>query len=182
MGDMERGRGGYELLNYYRILGLEPDADLSEIRRAFRVLAKRHHPDEGGDEELFKQIGIAFCVLSDPQSRKEYDMLMHFREETRKGAPHGAEIPEAEVPYSGTMESAWNLWNEVFAEEEQQARDARERGRRTGRKRRTDTEDLWEDGYGAYAEDGEDDLMESYSRFSRSVRSGRRTLQAGSCR
>ena len=59
------------MLNYYRILGLEPDADLSEIRRAFRVLAKRHHPDEGGDEEPFKQIGIAFCVLSYPQSRKE---------------------------------------------------------------------------------------------------------------
>jgi curved DNA-binding protein CbpA len=155
MGDMERGRGGYELLNYYRILGLEPDADLSEIRRAFRVLAKRHHPDEGGDEELFKQIGIAFCVLSDPQSRKEYDMLMHFREETRKGAPHGAEIPDEAVPYSGTTESAWNLWNEVFEEDEQQARDAWERGQRTGRKRRTDTEDLWEDGYGAYAEDGE---------------------------
>ena len=36
------------MLNYYRILGLEPDADTSEIRRAFRVLAKRHHPDEGG--------------------------------------------------------------------------------------------------------------------------------------
>ena len=72
------------MLNYYKILGLEPDVDASEIRRAFRTLAKRHHPDEGGDEELFKQIGIAFYVLSDPLSREEYDRLMHFREGAQK--------------------------------------------------------------------------------------------------
>ena len=166
--------GGYELLNYYRILGLEPGADTNEIRRAFRVLAKRHHPDAGGDEELFKQIGIAYYVLSDPQSRKEYDALMHFREETGKVYPNSVETPDAAVPYSGTMESAWNLWNEMFEEDEQQARAAWEREQRTGRKGRTNTEDLWEDGYGAYAEDGEDDLMESYYRFSRSMRSRRR--------
>ena len=162
------------MLNYYRILGLEPGADTNEIRRAFRVLAKRHHPDAGGDEELFKQIGIAYYVLSDPQSRKEYDALMHFREETRKGSPNSEEIQDTAVAYSGTMESAWNLWNEMFEEDEQQARAAWEREQKTGRKSRTDTEDLWEDGYGAYAEDGEDDLMESYYRFSRSMRSRRR--------
>ena len=75
------------MLNYYRILGVNPDADTSEIRRAFRLLARRHHPDAGGDEELFKQIGIAFYVLSDPQSREEYDRQMHFREEIK--APTG---------------------------------------------------------------------------------------------
>jgi hypothetical protein len=74
------------------------------------------------------------------------------------------------APYSGTMESAWNLWNELFGEEEQQARDAWEREQKSGRKKRTDAEDLWEDGHGAYAEDGEDDLMESYYRFARSMR------------
>ena len=159
------------MLNYYKILGLEPDADASESRRAFRTLAKRHHPDEGGDEELFKQIGIAFYVLSDPQSREEYDRLMHFREGTQKRHLREAPVPGEMAPYSGTMESAWNLWNEVFGEEEQQARDAWEREQKSGRKKRTDAEDLWEDGYGAYAEDGEDDLMESYYRFARSMRS-----------
>ena len=162
------------MLNYYRILGVEPDVDISTIRRAFRVLAKHHHPDAGGDEELFKQIGIAFYVLSDPQSREEYDKLMHFREEEPNRRLREEIVPDYMAPYSGTMESAWNLWNEVFGEEEQQARDAGEREQKTGKKRRTDTEDLWEDGYGAYAEDGEDDLMESYYRFSRSVRSGKK--------
>ena len=159
------------MLNYYKILGLEPDADTDAIRRAFRALAKRHHPDEGGDEELFKQIGIAFYVLSDPQSREEYDKLMHFREGAQKKHLREAPVPDEMAPYSGTMESAWNLWNEVFGEEEQQARDAWEREQKSGRKKRTDAEDLWEDGYGAYAEDGEDDLMESYYRFARSMRS-----------
>ena len=159
------------MLNYYRILGVNPDADTSEIRRAFRLLARRHHPDAGGDEELFKQIGIAFYVLSDPQSREEYDRQMHFREETPKRHPREMPIQYDKASYYGTMESAWNLWNEVFGEEEQQARDAWEREQKTGRKRRTDAEDIWEDGYGAYAEDGEDDLMESYYRFSRSMRS-----------
>ncbi len=153
---------------------MEPDVDISTIRRAFRVLAKHHHPDAGGDEELFKQIGIAFYVLSDPQSREEYDKLMHFREEEPNRRLREEIVPDYMAPYSGTMESAWNLWNEVFGEEEQQARDAWEREQKTGKKRRTDTEDLWEDGYGAYAEDGEDDLMESYYRFSRSVRSGKK--------
>lgn len=165
---------GYGLLNYYRILGLEPDADMSEIRRAFRMLAKRHHPDAGGDEELFKQIGIAFYTLSDPQSRREYDILMHFREATSRGHLHDVEVSDVTDPYSSTMESAWNLWNEVFGEEEQQARDAWESERKTGRRKRTDTEDIWEDGYGAYASEEEDDIMESYYRFSRSMRSGKR--------
>ena len=109
------------MLNYYRILGLEPDADTSEIRRAFRVLAMRHHPDEGGDEELFKQIGIAFYALSDPQSREEYDMLIHFREAVPKRNLRETSVSDVAAPYSGTMESAWNLWNEMFGEEEQQA-------------------------------------------------------------
>ena len=86
------------MLNYYKILGLEPDVDTSEIRRAFRTLAKRHHPDEGGDEELFKQIGIAFYVLSDPQSREEYDRLMHFREGEQKRHLREAPPPDEKAP------------------------------------------------------------------------------------
>ena len=99
--------------------------------------------------------------------------LMHFREEAPKRRLREAAASDYAAPYSGTMESAWNLWKEMFSEEEQQARDAWEREQKNGRKRRTDAEDLWEDGYGAYAGDGEDDLMESYYRFSRSIRSGK---------
>ena len=99
---------------------------------------------------------------------------MHFREAVPKRNLRETSVSDVAAPYSGTMESAWNLWNEMFGEEEQQARDAWEREQKSGRKQRADVEDLWEDGYGAYAEDGEEDLMESYYRFSRSMRSGKR--------
>ena len=91
---------------------MEPDVETGEIRRAFRVLAKRHHPDAGGDEELFKQIGIAFYVLSDPQSREEYDKLMHFREESPKDILREGTVSDYMAPYSGTMESCGMRFSE----------------------------------------------------------------------
>ena len=49
---------------YYDLLGVEKSASESQIKRAFRKLALKHHPDRGGDEELFKRITEAHDVLS----------------------------------------------------------------------------------------------------------------------
>ncbi|MCK5159919.1 MAG: J domain-containing protein [Candidatus Heimdallarchaeota archaeon] len=57
----------------YEILGIAKDATPKEIKRAYKDKAKRHHPDKGGDEEVFKKIQQAYDVLSDPLSRKMYD-------------------------------------------------------------------------------------------------------------
>jgi DnaJ-class molecular chaperone len=57
----------------YKTLGLAEDATLEEVKKAYRNLAKVHHPDKGGDEETFKQIGKAYEVLSDPEKRAMYD-------------------------------------------------------------------------------------------------------------
>jgi molecular chaperone DnaJ len=60
----------------YEILGVPRNADLDAIRRAFRKLAKQHHPDvnrEPGAEDNFKEINEAYSVLSDPQRRAAYD-------------------------------------------------------------------------------------------------------------
>ena len=59
--------------NYYDVLGVKKSASADEIKKAFRKLARKHHPDAGGDEETFKQINEAYEVLSDPEKRKQYD-------------------------------------------------------------------------------------------------------------
>ena len=59
--------------SYYDVLGVKKDASADEIKKAFRKLAQKHHPDAGGDEETFKQINEAYEALSNPESRKLYD-------------------------------------------------------------------------------------------------------------
>ena len=59
--------------SYYDILGVKKSASADEIKKAFRKLARKHHPDAGGDEETFKEINEAYEVLSDPEKKKQYD-------------------------------------------------------------------------------------------------------------
>lgn len=63
--------------DYYQILGISRDCDQAEIKRAYRRLARRYHPDvckDDGAEDRFKEIGRAYAVLSDPEKRQRYDM------------------------------------------------------------------------------------------------------------
>ncbi len=64
-----------EYKDYYQILGVSRDASESDIKKAFRKLASKHHPDKGGDEVRFKEINEAYEVLSDPEKRKLYDQF-----------------------------------------------------------------------------------------------------------
>ena len=59
--------------DYYNTLGVARNATPDEIKKAFRKLARKHHPDAGGDEAKFKQINEAYEVLSDEKKRKLYD-------------------------------------------------------------------------------------------------------------
>jgi len=60
-------------MNPYEELGVAKNATTEEIKQRYRVLAQFHHPDKGGDEEVFKRIKLAYEILSDPIRRKEYD-------------------------------------------------------------------------------------------------------------
>ncbi len=61
--------------NYYEVLGVEKGASQDEIKKAFRKLAAKYHPDKKtGDEARFKEISEAYAVLSDEKKRQEYDM------------------------------------------------------------------------------------------------------------
>ncbi|MDR1970121.1 MAG: molecular chaperone DnaJ [Candidatus Nomurabacteria bacterium] len=67
-----------EKRDYYEALGVQKGASDDEIKKAFRKLAVKHHPDkEGGDEAKFKEINEAYEVLKDKQKRQRYDQFGH---------------------------------------------------------------------------------------------------------
>ncbi len=59
--------------DYYKILGVNRDASQEEIKKAYRKLAHKYHPDKGGDEEKMKEINEAYQVLSNREKRAQYD-------------------------------------------------------------------------------------------------------------
>ena len=61
-------------MNPYTELDVPINASLETIKQRYRTLAQMHHPDKGGDEELFKRIKLAYEILSDPVRRKQYDI------------------------------------------------------------------------------------------------------------
>src|SRR4051794_37037144 len=64
--------------DYYESLGVSRDASPEEICRAYRALARKHHPDvnkEPGSDDRFKEISEAYEVLRDPDKRARYDQL-----------------------------------------------------------------------------------------------------------
>lgn len=67
-----------EYKDYYKILGVDRNADADAIKKAYRKLARKYHPDvnkESEAEAKFKEISEAYSVLSDPEKRKRYDNL-----------------------------------------------------------------------------------------------------------
>jgi DnaJ-class molecular chaperone len=59
--------------DYYNVLGIDKKASKDDIKKAFRKLAQKYHPDKGGDESKFKEITEAYSILSDERKRREYD-------------------------------------------------------------------------------------------------------------
>ncbi|MFW6269252.1 MAG: molecular chaperone DnaJ [Bacillota bacterium] len=70
-----------EKKDYYDILGVSKDASQDEIKKAYRKLAKKYHPDRNSDDpnasEKFKELSEAYEVLSDPEKRRQYDQFGH---------------------------------------------------------------------------------------------------------
>jgi len=97
--------------DYYAALGVARDASELEIKRAFRELARKHHPDVSPDNngEAFREINEAYAVLSDPEARARYDRWGH------QDDPTGL---------SAVVEAAQDIINDVFR---------RRRGRQRGR-------------------------------------------------
>ena len=60
-------------MDYYSILGINKTASDDDIRKAYKKLSMKHHPDRGGDEAEFKKVNEAYSTLKDPQKRAAYD-------------------------------------------------------------------------------------------------------------
>ncbi len=76
--------------DYYEVLGVSRDASADELKKSYRKLAKKYHPDLNKDDESaadkFKEVGEAYEVLSDPQKREAYDRFGHDAFDPTKGA------------------------------------------------------------------------------------------------
>ncbi len=97
-------RGSAAVRDYYEVLGVRPDASAEEIKRAYKELARRSHPDANPDsptaEEAFKELSGAYAILSDPKTRVLYDVYGQaaFRGRRGRARRSGAESPEAPAP------------------------------------------------------------------------------------
>jgi curved DNA-binding protein len=95
-----------EFKDYYTTLGVARDATDDDIKKAFRTLARRYHPDVAKDkktaEEKFKEINEANEVLSDPVKRKKYDELgAHWQEDGSTEPPPGSQGGRARYAHDG---------------------------------------------------------------------------------
>src|SRR5215207_1518233 len=93
--------------DYYKVLGVDKKASQEDIKKAYRKLARKYHPDtnkEGGAEDRFKQISEAYDTLGDPDKRKKYD---------RGGSVFGGANP---FGGGGTAGPSSGSWSDIFSD------------------------------------------------------------------
>ncbi len=80
--------------DFYKILGLEKGASVEEIKKAYRTLAHKHHPDKaGGNESKFKEINEAYQILSNPEKKAQYDRFGQTFDGQSGGSGFGGQNP-----------------------------------------------------------------------------------------
>ena len=99
-----------EKRDYYEVLGVPKDADDAAIKRAYRQLAKKYHPDMNpGDKEAeakFKEASEAYAVLSDADKRRQYDQFGHAAFEGGAGGAGGGGF---DFDFGDLISQAWIL-------------------------------------------------------------------------
>ena len=98
--------------DYYEVLGVSKDADDAALKKAYRMLAKKYHPDANpGDkqaEAAFKEINEAYSVLSDPKKRAQYDQFGHAALDPRMGGGSGGGF------YEGNAADFGDIFGDMF--------------------------------------------------------------------
>jgi molecular chaperone DnaJ len=106
--------------DYYDLLGLKKGASAPEVKRAYRRLARKYHPDinpgDKSSEEKFKQLRQAYDVLSDPEKRRSYDRLGVYQEAQEKGDPGGSAGGFAGFDFGATGRDSGRSFSDIFAD------------------------------------------------------------------
>ena len=107
--------------DYYEVLGLDKSADVATIKKAYRKLAKKYHPDTNAGnpqaEEKFKEVTEAYNVLSDEEKKKLYDRFGHAAFEEGAGDGHFQGNPQGsyqEFHFDGADVDLDNLFGDLF--------------------------------------------------------------------
>ena len=87
---LQDGQAARAVMNYYHVLDLPPDATPEDIKRAYRQLVRKHHPDVAGEgtRDRFHQIQAAYEILSDPGERRKYDLSVGWGRSPRTAIPY----------------------------------------------------------------------------------------------
>jgi curved DNA-binding protein len=107
-----------EFKDYYQILGVDENANLKDIKKSYRKLALKFHPDmnpEAGAEEQFKQVAEAYEVLKDDTKRAEYDEMKRYGSSSEQGfkPPPGWQSPRGGTN-SGSSADFSDFFNSIF--------------------------------------------------------------------
>src|SRR3990167_2935766 len=117
-----------EYKDYYKIMGVERGASQEEIKRAYRKLARKYHPDvskEVNAEENFKDLGEAYEVLKDPDKRAKYDQYGHYWKTEGQGYNPDPDQTQSYQRYeTGDMSGFEDFINSIFRQRHQQQQHA----------------------------------------------------------
>src|ERR1700710_2996021 len=95
--------------DYYKVLGVDKKASQEDIKKAYRKLARKYHPDtnkDAGAEDRFKQISEAYDTLGDPEKRKKYD---------RGGSVFGGANPFGGGSGGGATPADFGSFSDIFS-------------------------------------------------------------------
>lgn len=102
------------MIDHYSTLGVGKNANADEIKKAYRKLAGKHHPDKGGDTATFQKIEEAYRTLSDPQQRQQYDNPM-----MQQGNPFGG-FPGGGFQFNMNGFNMDEIFGQMFRQHNQQ--------------------------------------------------------------
>lgn len=99
--------------DYYKLLGIERNASPEQIKKAYRMMAKKYHPDSGtGHEETFKKISGAYEILIDPVKKTDYDRKL--TEKEIWGSSYGKRTSRTSYWEYDPWDDWQKMWNDFF--------------------------------------------------------------------